>query len=339
MSIGKESLNRIGCALMIAIAALGLQSCNKDPSGATKAPIQKIKLQREWVANAEFAGDVWAQSLPAEGGPPIEVSEGSETMDPIKTVRSGTAQIGVASADRVLRENEGGADLVILAAATYKSPVVFLSHVQDKVKSPKDFRGKVIGIQTGTNTELVFKALLDAQGLSPSQMKVVESGWGTTNFESNAIAVLAAFDYDEPVQLALKSVKFGLLKPEEYGVQYVGTVYFAKRSTAEQYPEVLQSFMDRLVLGWKQAIAKPHDAIVKVGQSFSKMDVNKEEKSLVRGLPYFSGENGEILYASPERWTNMANSLQKLKVLKSFDFDKNVDYKFLENALHKSSPK
>jgi NitT/TauT family transport system substrate-binding protein len=168
----------------------------------SKAPV--TRLQREWTANAEFAGDVMAAQVSPQHGINLEVHEGSEVIDPVKEVRTSQADFGVASADRILRENEGGADLIILAASTYKSPVVFLTQPKAHIGSPKDFRDHTVGIQAGTNTEWVYKTLATREGLSPEHVKVVESGWGTTNFETGAIDVLAAFDYDEPVLLELK---------------------------------------------------------------------------------------------------------------------------------------
>jgi NitT/TauT family transport system substrate-binding protein len=294
-------------------------------------------LQREWTANAEFAGDVWASEIAQEHGLNLEVREGSQLIDPVKMVRSGQAQFGVASSDRVLRENEGGADLVILAASTYRSPVVFLTHPAQNVKKPGDFRGRTVGIQPGTNTELVFGSLLQSERLSPSEMKVVDSGWGTTNFETGAIDVLAAFDYDEPVQLKLKGVAFGVIRPEEYGVRYVGTVYFTSRTLVTKSPQLVQGFMDSLVEGWRRALEQPSAAIAKLKGRFKDIDARKETESLEKGREYFAGEKGRLLYSSPERWREMAASLEALHVLRSFDFDANVDYRFLESALNREA--
>lgn len=303
--------------------------------GGCRTESQSAILQREWTANAEFAGDIWATELSRKHGVRLEVREGSELIDPVKMVRSGAAQFGVASSDRVLRENEGGADLVILAASTYRSPVVFLSHPAQKIKSPLDFRGRTVGIQAGTNTELVFKSLLRSQGLQAKEMKIVESGWGTANFETGAIDVLAAFDYDEPVQLRLKSIPFAVMKPEAFGVRFVGTVYFTRRSLILENPRLVQGFMDSLVDGWRAALAQPPEAIDRLATHFKDIDKRKELQSLESGREYFAGENGRLLYSSKERWSAMAESLVSLQVLKSFDFQKNVDYRFLENALTK----
>lgn len=296
-------------------------------------PATSTVLQREWTANAEFAGDVWASELGAQRGAPFEVREGSEVIDPIKLVRSGDVQFGVASSDRVLHENEGGAGLVILAAACFKSPVVFLAHEGSGIKTAEDFRGKTVGIQSGTNTDLVFRSLIAAHKLTPSDMKVVESGWGTTNFETRTLDVLAAFAYDEPVQLDLKKVPYTTIQPEESGVKFVGTVYFTSESLAKNQPETVQAFMNNLVAGWREALRDSKGAIERLGRKFSAIDKNKEALSFERGRQFFAGEDGRLLYASRERWEEMGRNLVQLQQLKQFDFGANVDYRFLDAAL------
>ena len=48
--------------LILALAVLSAASCKP-------APTATLVLQREWVANAEFVGDVWAQDISRQGGP------------------------------------------------------------------------------------------------------------------------------------------------------------------------------------------------------------------------------------------------------------------------------
>lgn len=300
-----------------------------------------IVLRREWLANAEFAGDVWASKLASERGFELQVKEGGELIDPIKEVRSGEADFGVASADRVLRENEAGAGLVIIAAATYRSPVVFLTKPDSGITLPSQFSGRTVGIQAGTNTELVFDALLSSVGLTRKEMHVVESGWGTANFESNTIDVLAAFDYDEPVQLAMKKPPVAInppIEPRAYGVDLIGTVYFTRKQLIEQQPERVQRFVNALVGGWQRALANQPEAIRMLKKQFKLIDEAKESRSLNRGAAYFSGEGGHPLYASAERYNAMVSTLIAMGKLRdgsqatSVSFQKTVDYRFLQKA-------
>lgn len=316
--------------LLVRVVSIGaLFSC----LGCERA--EKVVVQREWTANAEFAGDVWASKLASSYGITLDVREGSELIDPIKMVRSGEAQFGVASADRILQENEGGAELVVIATATFASPVVFVTKLESKINSPQDLIGRTIGIQPGTNTELVFQALAESQKIASTDVKIVDSGWGTQLFETGVIDVLGAFAYDEPIRLQMKNIQMGrTLLPAEYGVQYIGTVYFARKTLVVQQPALVQKFVNVLVEGWSKALSQPKEALDLLSEKYESVrneDV-KERRSFDAGRDYFKGENGYLLYASQQRWEEMARSLKHLGKLKSFDFNASVDYRFLSKA-------
>ena len=312
--------------IIIALSLSGNVRCT------TKSSV--VILQREWTANAEFAGDTWAELLAPTYGINIEVREGSETIDPVKMVRTKQAHFGVASADRVLQENQGGAGLVILAVATWKSPVIFLTRKELNIRGPGDFKGHMVGLQPGTNTELVFNALAKSSGLLSSDIKVVDSGWGTQTFETGTIDILGAFAYDEAVTLTMKGFSFDVVSPEKFGVHFVGTVYFTRKQLAEKNPKLVQAFVNSLVAGWRKALEDPNAAIEILGRRFRDVRANneKEIRSLEIGKPYFQGEQGNILYSTKNRWEAMAKHLIDLGKLKKFRLADNVDYRFLQKA-------
>ena len=301
--------------------------------GCKKRGKPEIILQREWIANAEFVGDLQASRLAAEEGWVLTVLEGSEIQDPVQEVRSERAHFGVASADRVLKENELGANLAIIATATPKSPVVFLGHASDILRDPHDFIGKSVGIQSGTNTELVFEALVLMNNLDRSKIDVLESGWGTGEFTSGQVQILAAFDYDEPVQLDEKKFPYKKLYPADHRVDFIGTVYFTRRELIKNDPTTVAKFVQVLVRGWDHALDQQQDAIEYLFNTFPEnIDPEKESRSLSVGEKYFKDDNGTLLYASRSRWEAMAEVLKRMDYLKNFQFEKNIDYSFLEQA-------
>jgi ABC-type nitrate/sulfonate/bicarbonate transport system substrate-binding protein len=296
-----------------------------------------VVLQREWTANAEFAGDLLASGYAAEKGWNLEVAEGSEVRDPVQEVLSGRAQFGVASADRILRENESGANLTILAVATRRSPVVFVAAEALGLQNPRDMLGHSVGIQTGTNTEFVFEALVMKSGINRSDIRVVESGWGVGEFVAGQIEILAVFDYDEPIELERRGMTVSKLIPSDFGVDFVGTVYFSRRSLVMEDPELVQSFLDVLVAGWTEAIADPDKAMASLFSAYPNLDEEKERRSFLIGQDYFSGDNGISLYAEPSRWRSMGDALVSLDVIKEFTFPGAVDYRFLRRAQEESN--
>src|SRR6185369_3243 len=170
------------------------------------------------------------------------------------------------------------------------------------------------------------------------QMHVVESGWGTANFETNALDVLAAFDYDEPVQLETKNIPIARpIYPREHGVDLIGTVYFTRKQLVDQKPELVQKFVSALVAGWQNALEKRPEAIAMVKARFRDIDDKKELKSLERGAEYFAGEESHPLYASADSYRKMVKlrtDLGKIRPAseRSVSFEQCVDYRFLQNA-------
>jgi len=318
---------RVKFVIIIVLSILINFSCDK-----TK---ENIILQREWTANAEYVGDIWASKIAGENGIQIQVKEGTELSDPVKVVRTGDANFGVASADRILQENEKGADLVILASATYRTPVVYLTNPNLAINSPSDFKGKTVGIQVGTNTELVLYALMDKVNIARNAIRIVDSGWGIQSFETGDVDVLGAFDYDEPIQLDMKDIQYGKIYPEDYNVHFVGTVYFTRKDFVNENRELIEKFLMTIVKGWSLALSNPNKAIEYLSAYNADINIEKETKSLNAGKVYFQGEDGKLLYSSINRWESMANSLKSMGKIKSFTFSDNVNYQFLETALIK----
>ncbi len=323
-------MNVLSATMKLAVFSFMLSSWTLNCSDS----VETLVLQREWTANAEYAGDIWASKLAREKGFHLVVHEGSELLDPVRLVRSGDVQFGVASADRILQENEGGARLVIIASATFKTPVVFLSKKGSGIKTPQDFINKIVGIQAGTNTELVFKALVSATNIiEEERIRVVESGWGIQTFVNGDIDVLGAFDYDEPVQLEFRGIEYNVISPEDYGVDYVGTVYFTREDFIDNNPRVVQDVLNCLVLGWHRALQNPEKALNLLVEYSSEINADKEKRSLMRGKEYFQGENQWPLYSSDDRWESMSRSLMSLGRLRTFDYRNNIDYSYLQIAL------
>lgn len=314
--------------LIIFLILVVIKTCTPPPIES-----RDIVLQREWTANAEYAGDIWASKIAKDAGINLVVKEGSELLDPVHLVRSRDVHFGVASADRILQENEGGAELVIIASATYKTPVVFLSKKGKGIIKPQDFVGKKVGIQAGTNTELVLHGLLNSTNIDEGQIRIVESGWGIQTFLTDDIDVLGAFDYDETIQLDMQGVEYNKILPEDYGVKYVGTVYFTSKDLVREDPVFVQIFLNYLTLGWKKALSETNESIDMLSAFNSDVNHEKERESLKKGAEYFKGENDMLLYSSKDRWSAMTDSLIAIGRIEEFDYEKNIDYSFLEIAL------
>jgi ABC-type nitrate/sulfonate/bicarbonate transport system substrate-binding protein len=292
----------------------------------------KVTLRQEWFPNANYSGALFASRIFApEHGIQLQVDAGSDQIDPVKLVITGQDTFGDASADKVLVADQQGADLVIIGAVSYVSPTVFITKRDSHIRTPKEFEGKRVGVLTGTNTEYVYRTLLAKSGVDKSKIKELEIPFDLTSFiTTDQYDVRPAFIYDEPVSLDLKEIKYNLIEPRNFGVSFIGTVYFTKRSTIEDHPALVQSFVSSVAEGWRASLRHKSDAIHYLKEYDKDTDENRELLSLQKGESYFSGKNGKILWADLDDWQEMVKELQDLAILRrDFNVSHFIDNEFL----------
>jgi len=320
--------NRI---LIVVLAAVAFFTCSCSNS-AKKNGTTTVTVRQEWFPNANYAGElVAAKEFANEENIEIKVEAGSDNIDPIKLVLSGKNDFGVVGADKVLLANEAGANLVVVGVVNYNSPTCFLALESKNIKTPKDFEGKTVGILTGTATEYVYRALLKKAGVDTKKLNEVEAPFDLASFISGSYDVRPAFAYDEPVSLDAKNLKYTTINPSEYGVSFIGTVYFTTRQMVKEHPETVQSFINAVAKGWKKSILQPAVAIKYLKEYDANVDASRELKSLEKGLPYFKGYNNEVLTADLPHWQQMTTTLVELGVLKNADLNNAINTTFVSN--------
>jgi len=303
-----------------------LTSCkndvNQNPTmtNASSFKTYDVTLRQEWFPYSGYAGELMAVNETGKSNNiNITLEAGSDIVDPLKLVISGQNDFGVASADRILQANEKGAELVVVGVINYKSPTCYLTTKESNIISPQDFSGNTVGILTGTNTELIYRILKDKTGIK--NINEVEIPFDLATFIAGKYDVRPAFIYDETVSLDLKGIDYNIIEPEKFGIEFIGTVYFTKKSTVEENPKMVQAFVNAIAEGWKKAIQNPEKAIDYLKKYDVDIDTERELLSLKKGIPYFQGENNKILYASRSRWESMARNLLEIGYIKNFSYD------------------
>jgi NitT/TauT family transport system substrate-binding protein len=320
----KKAVNAVILVLLV-IAVLSVGGCRtKDESGPLQ---QKVTLRQAWFPWCGYAGELEAaQNYDRSNGLDLVIEKGADDIDPIKLVVSGNSDFGVGSAEYVVNASLKGADLHIIGVINYKSPTCFLALEDKGVHSFGDFKGKKVGILTGTETETVYKLLKLKGIIDPAEVTEVEVPFDLTSFiATKSYDIRPAYVYDEPVSLDAKGIKYTIVKPDEF-VSLISGVYFTTGKTLRESPDKVRSFVFSVAEGWKKALGDPDSAIRLLVEYDKGVDAKKELQSLKVGAPYFEGEDSRILWASQKRLDDFASAMVTLKeaqstndVLKWFD--------------------
>lgn len=318
--------------LVIFLIALLITGCSTSCNTTAPPKTQSTSLRFDWFTSMTFSGEVWGfQEFAKKNNLELKLEPGSESTDPIKLVIAGTNDFGCISVEKFLSANEKGADLVAIGVINQISPTVFVSKKEKNITTPKDWVGKRVGILPGGATEYVYRSLLRKEGITASQFTEVTVPFDLGTFVADNYDVRPAFVYDEPVFLESKNIAYNLIEPKNYGVNYVGRVYFAKRDFVKANPELVQKFINTMAEGWNTSLAKPEEAIANLKKFEPKTDTTRDLASLIKAKPYYADTNGKTLTFNYEFWDATVNELSELGILKNKNYRDSIDESFVKN--------
>ncbi|MEM6360864.1 MAG: ABC transporter substrate-binding protein [Bacteroidota bacterium] len=319
----------IGILLLTTSCRKSKKNAIVDSGQATQS--YDVSLRQGWFPWAGYAGELVAmEEFDSVFNINLKINPGADDIDPVKMVLSGTNDFGITSAEAIVLANQKGADLIAIATVNYKSPTSFIV-LDENINNPKDFEGKTIGILTGTETETVYRLLLEKNNISKEKINEVEAPYDLKAFINGYFDVYPGFIYSEPLALEYQNIEYKLIKPENYNVELIGAVYFTTRKYINENPELVQAFINALAMGWEKALQNPSMAISYLKEFDNTIDEERELASLIKGREYFEGEGGRILFSSDSTWNNLKDALVLLqKVGPETDISESYDYSFVK---------
>ena len=208
----------LGVVLVLAAAACNGSGATNAPSGGTQptagpgsaAPpstameLTPVKLQLQWVTQAQFAGYYAAvdQGYYEEAGLDVDILIGGPQVNNVQVVASGGAEFGIAWLPNMLRSREGdsGTDLVSISQIFSRSGTRMVSFKDSGIATPADMLGKKIGSWLGGNEPELFAAITKA-GSDPNSENIIQQNFDMSGLLSGDLDVAQAMIYNEYAQV------------------------------------------------------------------------------------------------------------------------------------------
>jgi len=179
------------------VVAIAASACSAAPAALTT-----VKLQLQWVTQAQFAGYYAAldQGYYKDAGLDVQILIGGPQVNNVQVVASGGADIGVAWLPNMLRSREGGTDLVSISQIFARSGTRMVSFKTKNIAAPADMHGKKIGSWLGGNEPELFAALTKA-GFDPKSENIIQQNFDMSGLLSGDLDVAQAMIYNEYAQV------------------------------------------------------------------------------------------------------------------------------------------
>lgn len=302
---------RVAFASMLAASVM--VACQRDRSGASVERAEGT-LRLAWIPSGSYAGEVvGAKRFAAAHNLELTIQPGGIGLNPITLVQTGSSTCGAAAAEEVIAANDKGAQLSIVGVINQVAPVAFVTLTKSGIVAPKAFEGKRVGVLPFGSTRLVYQSVMERNSVDRSKVREINVSPDMRPFIEGRYDVHPVFIYDETVTLDQQGIEYNIIDPTKFGVtDFIGQVYFCRRDTVRDQPELVRSIVATLADGWRYALANQAAAIQDLKEFAPEIDPVREALVLQKGRSYFEGYEGRPLDSDLESWNAMVGELQRL---------------------------
>lgn len=273
----------LAAASVAVVTALALAACGGSGDGGDGGggdedfePLTSIKLQLQWLPQAQFAGYYVAQEqgyFEEEGFDEVEIIPSGGDIVPQDALVAGDVDFAIAWVPKVLGTLEAtGVELTDIAQVFQKSGTLQVSWKGDGITSVADFEGKRIG-SWGFGNEWEIFAAMAAEDLDATTVSITTQDFSMNALLDRDVDAAQAMTYNEWAQiLEVVNPDTGeLYQPEDFDViSYEGTegamlqdAIWADTQRLEEdaaYADAAVRFLKAVTKGWIFARDNPEEA-------------------------------------------------------------------------------
>ncbi|MGI3785200.1 MAG: ABC transporter substrate-binding protein, partial [Janthinobacterium lividum] len=278
-------LTLAGCGSSATPAAGG------SAGAASAAPLTPVKLQLQWVAQAQFSGYYAAldQGYYKDAGLDVTIVEGGPDIVPQDVLSAGDVDYAISWVPKVLGSIEKGAKITNVAQIFERSGTTQISFKDKNITTPGDLKGKNVG-SWGYGNEWELFAGMQKAGVATSDIKLVQQAFDMNGFLAGDIDAAQAMTYNEYAQvLESENPATGqLYQPSDLNViswNDVGTNMLQdaiwanseKLSSDAAYQDQTTKFIKASIKGWVYARDNAEKAAAIVTTAGSQLGVSHQQ--------------------------------------------------------------
>ena len=250
-------------ALLISLTLAGA-------AGAASAA-DKVTVQLKWLPQAQFAGYYVAQAkgFYKDAGLDVTIKPGGPDIAPAQVLAAKGADVTVDWMPSALAAREAGVPMVNVAQIFNRSGLMLTCKKASGVSSPKDFKGKTIGVWFGGN-EYPFLSWMGTLGLKTSgaspDVKVLKQGFNVDPLLQNQAACISTMIYNEywqVVDAGIKPADLVTFSYQDLGVATLEDGLYAREPDLKDpaYVAKLGKFLKASLKGWEYALKNQDEAV------------------------------------------------------------------------------
>lgn len=284
-------------------------------AGAAMAA-EEVKLQLQWVTQAQFAGYYVAKDkgFYDEEGLDVTILPGGPDIAPPQVLAGGGADVMLNWMPSALAAREKGLPVVNIAQPFKRSGLMLTCWKDTGIKSPQDFRGKTIGVWFFGN-EYPFLSWMSKEGIPTNGgedgVTVLKQGFNVDPLlqrQADCISTMTYNEYNQVLEAGVGEDELVTFKYEDQGVATLEDGIYALEENLKDpaFQDKMVRFVRASMKGWKYAEAHPDEAveIILDNDATGAQTEDHQRKMMVEIAKLTAGSNGALDPADFERTVN-----------------------------------
>ena len=229
-----------------------------------------VKLQLQWVTQAQFAGYYVAKDKGYydEENLDVEILPGGPDIAPPQVLAGGGADAMLNWMPSALAAREKGLPVVNIAQPFKSSGMMLTCRKDTGITSPEDFRGKTLGVWFFGN-EYPFLAWMGKLGIptegGPDGVTVLKQGYNVDPLlqkQADCVSTMTYNEYWQVIDAGLTPDDLVVFKYEDQGVATLEDgIYALETALADPaFQDKMVRFVRASMKGWKYAEENPDEA-------------------------------------------------------------------------------
>jgi putative hydroxymethylpyrimidine transport system substrate-binding protein len=306
------NLSRFAIVLALLALSLGLTACG-EKSEDVSGEAEPLSLTLDFYPNPDHAGIYMAQKLGyfEEAGLDVSIRTPADPAAPIKLLSAGQTDLAISYEPEVLLAHEQDLGVIAVAALVNRPLTSMIWLKKSGIGGVAGLRGKTIATAGIPYQDAYLKTILARADLTPSDVKVVNVGFGLLPavVGGKAEAMLGGFRNVEGVDLRLRGKEPVVTPVDRLGVPtYDELVLVAQSQRLEQDPEPVRLFLAALERGTEAAAKSPQATTEALLEANPDLDPKLTRAEVAATLPLLDPpRHGRPYgYMAPGRWTEFA---------------------------------
>jgi NitT/TauT family transport system substrate-binding protein/putative hydroxymethylpyrimidine transport system substrate-binding protein len=267
-------MERVAALLAAVLVAAAIGACGGD--GAEPGASEEATLVLDFQPNAVHAGIYAALAGGAfeREGVELTVREPSSSTDAPKLLAAGRAEVAILDIHDLGLAREAGIDVVGVAAIVQRPLAAVIAADRGATRAPRDLAGATVGVTGLPSDDAVLDAVLEADGVDPSEVERVTIGFDSiAALSAGRVDAATAFWNAEGVILRRLDLPTREFRVDAYGApSYPELVLATSQQTLESEPELVDAVVEAVREGYADASADPPAALADLLAAVPELD-------------------------------------------------------------------